>query len=126
MCWTASVTIHRQPFRWQVRKYFSFHSMFAGPINAFLSWRLFVPLSRLTYSAYLCHYVVLLYNSGSSRAPGYLSDYTVVSTQQEERDRGKQRRSHANVIVDTESCVLKLLPYEFLRNLCGVSYRITN
>ncbi|XP_023719920.1 nose resistant to fluoxetine protein 6 isoform X3 [Cryptotermes secundus] len=61
-----------------VRMYFSSHAVSAGPVNAFLSWRLFVPLSRLTYSAYLCHYVVLLYNAGSIRAPGYLSEYTVV------------------------------------------------
>jgi peptidoglycan/LPS O-acetylase OafA/YrhL len=52
-----------------------------GPADVFLSWKLFVPLSRLTYCAYLCHYIILLFNIGSNRAPGYLSEYNVVSTQ---------------------------------------------
>jgi peptidoglycan/LPS O-acetylase OafA/YrhL len=47
-------------------------------VDAFLSWKIFVPLSRLTYCAYLCQYVVLLINVGSSRVPAYLSGYTVV------------------------------------------------
>jgi hypothetical protein len=51
-----------------------------GPVNVFVSWKLFVPLSRLTYCAYLSHYIVLLVNIGSNRAPGYLSVYNVVST----------------------------------------------
>ncbi|PSN55352.1 hypothetical protein C0J52_01840 [Blattella germanica] len=51
---------------------------YGGPVDTFLSWKLFVPLSRLTYCAYLCHYIVLLYNIGSVRTPGYLSDYHIV------------------------------------------------
>jgi hypothetical protein len=73
------------------------HDVSAGPVNAFLSWRLFVPLSRLTYSTYLCHYVILLYHAGSSRAPGYLSDYTVVSI------RGKHKHHLVNIIVQIGS-----------------------
>ncbi|XP_023329081.1 nose resistant to fluoxetine protein 6 isoform X2 [Eurytemora carolleeae] len=35
------------------------HAGYGGPINNFLSWPAFVPLSRLTYSAYLVHYIVI-------------------------------------------------------------------
>lgn len=51
---------------------------YGGPVDAFLSWKVFVPLSRLTYCTYLCQYVVLLINVGSSRVPAYLSGYTVI------------------------------------------------
>ncbi|XP_046748057.1 nose resistant to fluoxetine protein 6-like [Diprion similis] len=50
----------------------------AGPINGFLGWTGWMPLSRLTYSAYLSHCIVLLYNSGIARTPGNLTPYTVV------------------------------------------------
>jgi hypothetical protein len=53
----------------------------AGPVDIILSWKLFLPLSRLTYCAYLSHYIILLVNIGSNRTPGYLSDYNVVSAQ---------------------------------------------
>ena len=33
----------------------------AGFINYFLSWKFFVPLSRLTYSGYLIHFLVMHY-----------------------------------------------------------------
>ncbi|GFG32287.1 hypothetical protein Cfor_02684, partial [Coptotermes formosanus] len=51
---------------------------YGGLVDLFLSWKLFVPLSRLTYCTYLCQYVVLLINIGSTRVPAYLSGYTVV------------------------------------------------
>jgi hypothetical protein len=31
-----------------------------GPINAFLSWKAFMPLSRLTFCAYLIHPVIII------------------------------------------------------------------
>lgn len=68
---------------WQRSGFLTRRTVSTGPVDAFLSWRPFVPLSRLTYCAYLCHYMVLLYNAGSQRAPGYLSEYTVVSTRVE-------------------------------------------
>ena len=30
-----------------------------GPVNSFLSWKAFIPLSRLTYCAYLIHPLVI-------------------------------------------------------------------
>ncbi|XP_039272534.2 nose resistant to fluoxetine protein 6-like [Styela clava] len=36
-------------------------SGYGGPINSFLSWKFFIPLSRLTFCAYLIHPIVLTY-----------------------------------------------------------------
>ena len=36
------------------------YSGMGGPVNSFLSWGVFVPLSRLTFSAYLIHPVIIL------------------------------------------------------------------
>ncbi|KAI6653504.1 Nose resistant to fluoxetine protein 6-like [Oopsacas minuta] len=52
------------------------YSGMAGPIDTFLSWGLFVPLSRLTFSAYLIHPVVLLVFSLSLRDKLYYYDIT--------------------------------------------------
>ncbi|KAJ9601023.1 hypothetical protein L9F63_000861, partial [Diploptera punctata] len=51
---------------------------YGGPVNMFLSWRIFIPLSRLTYCAYLCHHVVLLHDIASLRTPIYLSGYNML------------------------------------------------
>ncbi|KAK0099205.1 hypothetical protein PV326_000042 [Microctonus aethiopoides] len=51
---------------------------FAGPVGAFLSWSGWMPLGKLTYSAYLTHYIVLLYNVGVVRTPGNLTTYESV------------------------------------------------
>lgn len=40
---------------------------YGGPINALLSWRAFIPLSRLTYMAYIVHPVVIFTFYGSLR-----------------------------------------------------------
>uniref|UniRef100_A0A7M5UY80 Nose resistant-to-fluoxetine protein N-terminal domain-containing protein n=1 Tax=Clytia hemisphaerica TaxID=252671 RepID=A0A7M5UY80_9CNID len=37
------------------------HNGFAGVINSFLSWRFWIPLSRLTFGAYLLHPLVIFY-----------------------------------------------------------------
>nr|XP_039271216.1 nose resistant to fluoxetine protein 6-like [Styela clava] len=36
-------------------------SGYGGPINSFLSWKFFIPLSRLTFCAYLIHPIVITY-----------------------------------------------------------------
>jgi len=51
---------------------------YGGPINTFLSWKLFGPMGRLTYCIYLCHVMVILYKLGSVRVPNYYSDYDEV------------------------------------------------
>ncbi|XP_033218540.1 O-acyltransferase like protein-like [Belonocnema kinseyi] len=51
---------------------------YAGLIGKFLSWRVWMPFSRLTYSAYLCHYIVLFYYSGTVRAAEKLTTVNVM------------------------------------------------
>ncbi|PSN55353.1 Nose resistant to fluoxetine protein 6 [Blattella germanica] len=51
---------------------------YGDPVNKFLSWKFFFPLSRLTYCAYLCHYIVLLYNIGSMKIRIYVTGYSVL------------------------------------------------
>ncbi|KAK3592290.1 hypothetical protein CHS0354_032680 [Potamilus streckersoni] len=51
-----------------------------GPINTLLSWSPFVPLSRLTYCAYLVHPVIMLYIYGMRRTAVYLAYPEMVCT----------------------------------------------
>ncbi|XP_034952276.1 nose resistant to fluoxetine protein 6-like [Chelonus insularis] len=51
---------------------------YAGPIGALLSWSGWMPLGKLTYSAYLTHYLILLYNAGSVRTPGNLTTFGTI------------------------------------------------
>ena len=50
-----------------------------GWINQFLSWNGFVPLSRLTYCAYLIHIPILQMLSGGKRHGKYYNDVELVS-----------------------------------------------
>lgn len=50
-----------------------------GPLRKFLKWRPFVPLSRLTYSAYLVNGLVELHSASTVRVPQYLDNFTLVS-----------------------------------------------
>ena len=43
------------------------HNGFGGAINTFLSWKLWIPLSRLTFMAYLAHPIVLTVIYGTLR-----------------------------------------------------------
>ncbi|XP_045194786.2 uncharacterized protein LOC123550421 [Mercenaria mercenaria] len=49
-----------------------------GWINEVLSWKAFVPLGRLTYSAYLIHPLVMLVFYMSRNTPTYFSIYEVI------------------------------------------------
>ncbi|XP_053384254.1 nose resistant to fluoxetine protein 6-like isoform X2 [Mercenaria mercenaria] len=51
---------------------------YGGIINSFLSWKLFVPLSRLTYISYLIHPVIMEIYYNSKRDPLYITDFDVV------------------------------------------------
>ncbi|XP_015186720.1 PREDICTED: nose resistant to fluoxetine protein 6 isoform X3 [Polistes dominula] len=53
---------------------------YAGLVGELLSWRGWAPLSRLTYSAYLCHYVFILSRAGSVRTTGNLTSMSVMYT----------------------------------------------
>ncbi|KAJ8949571.1 hypothetical protein NQ318_016202, partial [Aromia moschata] len=47
----------------------------AAIINKFLSWKFFIPTSRLTYCAYLANGIIEVYNMAVLRQPMYLSKY---------------------------------------------------
>lgn len=51
----------------------------AGLLQPILSWKAFVPLSRLTYCVFLSHGAIQLYTSASLRTPDYNSQFKVVS-----------------------------------------------
>ncbi|XP_003396151.2 nose resistant to fluoxetine protein 6 isoform X1 [Bombus terrestris] len=51
---------------------------YGGFVGQFLSWKGWVPFSKLTYSAYLCHYVFLLVEAGSVRTPGIISTMAIL------------------------------------------------
>ena len=49
---------------------------FIGPINQlFMSWDIWVPLSRLSYCVYLIHYMVVWYVMGLTQAPIIFSGF---------------------------------------------------
>nr|XP_039272371.1 nose resistant to fluoxetine protein 6-like [Styela clava] len=48
-------------------------SGYGGPINSFLSWKLFIPLSRLTYCAYLVHPLVIEWLYGTVEVTWHFS-----------------------------------------------------
>ena len=48
--------------------------VFAGFIHKFLSWKFFLPLSRLAYGIYLIHYSYLRAYTSQSRTPIYFSE----------------------------------------------------
>lgn len=58
-------------------KHINFY-FFTAMINKFLSWKPFIPLSKLTYCAYLVNGLVEVYNMGVLRQPTYLSRYELV------------------------------------------------
>ncbi|XP_029174811.1 nose resistant to fluoxetine protein 6-like [Nylanderia fulva] len=51
---------------------------YAGPVNHFLSWSGWIPLSKLCYCAYLCHYIFLLAENGAARTTGNLTQINML------------------------------------------------
>lgn len=51
---------------------------YAGPINYILSWHGWIPLSKLTYCAYLSHYLFILSHVGAVRTTGNLTQMNVM------------------------------------------------
>ena len=54
------------------------HHGYGGSINSFLSMPFWIPLSRLTYTAYLVHPIVLISINNSERDSVYYTDVTMV------------------------------------------------
>ena len=53
---------------------FACHNGYGGVINAFLSMKFWIPLSRLTFTAYLMHPIVLTVVLASDRKPAHYGD----------------------------------------------------
>ena len=51
-----------------------------GIVNSILSWSGLVPLSRMSYAAYLVHPIMMMIYVFSKRNLVYLADFDVVST----------------------------------------------
>lgn len=51
---------------------------YGGPINRFLSWSFWEPLSRLSYCMYIWHLLVVSINAGRIKTNPYFSDYDAV------------------------------------------------
>ena len=56
---------------------FACHYGYGGPINWFLSMKFWIPLSRVSYNAYLIHPLILTVIFGSERKPIYYKDYNL-------------------------------------------------
>lgn len=52
----------------------------AATVNKFLTWKFFVPFSRLTYSAYLINGLVVIYHKGTLREAAFLSKFQLAYT----------------------------------------------
>lgn len=53
--------------------------LISGIINKFLSWKFFIPLGRLSYSAYILHFPVLWMRNGLRRKLLLFHHYEIVS-----------------------------------------------
>ena len=53
------------------------HYGYGGIVNKFLSMKFWIPLSRISYNAYLIHPLVLSVIFGSTRKPVYYEDYSL-------------------------------------------------
>lgn len=49
-----------------------------GPVNALLSWKVWAPLGRLTYCAYIVHPAVLFYYKFTFETPLHFTDFTLI------------------------------------------------
>ena len=56
---------------------FACHYGYGGPINWFLSMKFWIPLSRISYNAYLLHPLILTVIFGSKRKTTYYEDYNL-------------------------------------------------
>ena len=54
------------------------HNGFGGIVNTFLSWSLWVPLSRLTFMVYLCHPIVCILMYGTMRSQVIYTDCLLI------------------------------------------------
>ena len=73
-------------------------NLVSGPVSDFLSWKGFVPLSRMTFMVYLIHPVLMVLTVYTRRSLIYINDFDMV------RFYNHTLRKHAH------SNILKILP----------------
>ena len=54
--------------------------LFTGFIHRFLSWKIFLPLSRMSYAVYLIHVNFVITYGAHSRKPFYVSELSLIIT----------------------------------------------
>ncbi|CAK8686755.1 unnamed protein product [Clavelina lepadiformis] len=52
---------------------------YGGPVNSFLSWKAFIPLSRLTYCTYLVHLLAVMWLLGTHETPIHFNMQELIS-----------------------------------------------
>ncbi|XP_066999715.2 nose resistant to fluoxetine protein 6 [Anabrus simplex] len=57
---------------------FACETGYAGPVKTILSWPWFQPLSKLSYSAYLVHFMVFYHDLAITRTPSHYDHYSVI------------------------------------------------
>ncbi|XP_077990667.1 nose resistant to fluoxetine protein 6-like [Glandiceps talaboti] len=57
---------------------FACHIKYGGVVNSLLSWKVWIPLSRLTYCAYLIHPVIVRYHNGRREVLFHYTDESMV------------------------------------------------
>ena len=60
--------------------FFFFLWTFSGFIHRFLSWKIFLPLSRISYAVYLIHVNFVITYGAHSRKPFYVSELSLIIT----------------------------------------------
>lgn len=53
-------------------------SGYGGPVNWFLSWKLWAPLGRLTFAAYLVHPIIIVTYQVNLMTPIHFTDLTLI------------------------------------------------
>lgn len=79
MNWVYVIHYYRNFFFYFVFPKLKSLHFFAGFVNTILSWKAFIPLSRLTYCAYLVHPIILQSFYLSQRYTIYITDFEIVS-----------------------------------------------
>ncbi|XP_014231037.1 nose resistant to fluoxetine protein 6-like [Trichogramma pretiosum] len=62
ICWIIYASIHKS----------------AGLLAKFLSWKIFLPLSRISYSIYLVHIIFPMIQIAALRAPRFFNEYSII------------------------------------------------
>jgi hypothetical protein len=62
-----------------LRKSIEFHVFVSGPVNSILSWKYFLPMSKLSYCAFLVHVDVQYHHHGMNRHTTHFNMYEMVT-----------------------------------------------